>query len=347
MAFGGARSEDSRLLPSLGRAAGLACLAGVTVAWMSYMARSVPIRVHNLPAQLAPNMTVTAVIALLLMLVVDAVILVAVLCQPGRGGTDLAGVRPRSTGIPTALRPKRAGLRPFGATALASCAVLFGSLLLGLPIWAIALMALVPWLPLYISEAAWQYRHYGAFALFGTLVLLQLGHVSEHIVQNLQLLLTHGKLSASRGVFGQLDVESVHFYWNIAIWLGTGALVYRYGLRNVWLTVSFIAASLHSVEHMYLYWLYVSHSPAYLLGGWNGILGQGGLAGSPLARPYLHLVYNVIEVTPFVLAFYDRSRAVYDPRATAQPDVAAVVAGSDYRKAPDTAQPADGFPLVP
>ncbi len=324
MAFAEARSEDSRLLPPLGRAAGLACLAVLTVAWVSYMARSVPMQVHNLPAQLAPSMTVTAVTALLLMLAVDAVILVAVLRQAGRGGTDLAGERPRSTGIPAALLPKRVGLRTFGATALASCAVLFGSALVGLPFWAIALLALLPWFPLYVFEASWQYRHYGAFALFGTLVLFQLGHLAEHVVQNLQLLLTHGKLSASRGVFGQLDVEAVHFYWNIGIWLGTGALLYRYGLRNVWLTVAFVAASLHSVEHIYVYWLYVTHSSAYLMGGWNGILGQGGLVGSSLARPYLHLVYNVIEVTPFVLAFYDQSRLVYDRHAASRPAGATV-----------------------
>ena len=119
-------------------------------------------------------------------------------------------------------------------------------------------------------------------------------------------------------MFGQLDVEAVHFYWNIGIWLGTGALLYRYGLRNVWLTVAFVAASLHSVEHVYLYWLYVTHSSAYLIGGWNGVLGQGGLVGSPLSRPYLHLVYNAIEVTPFVLAFYDQSRLIYD-RGAARP----------------------------
>lgn len=71
-------------------------------------------------------------------------------------------------------------------------------------------------------------------------------------------------------------------------------------------------ASLHSVEHMYLYWLYVADPTAYLLGGWNGILGAGGLIGSPLVRPYLHLVYNVLEVTPFVLAYWDESRRVYD-----------------------------------
>src|SRR5262249_41700171 len=219
---------------------------------------------------------------------------------------------PSSQGIPAALLPRKSGVKTFGVTALASSTVVFGSALLGLPLWAIGLLALLPWVPLYVFEASWQYRHYGAFALFGTLVLLQLGHLSEHVVQNVQLLLTHGKLAASRGVFGQLDVEAVHFYWNVGIWLGTGALLYRYGLRNVWLTVAFVAASLHSVQHIYLSLPPATHSSAYLAGGWNGILGQGGLVGSPLARPYLHLVYNVIEVTPFVLAYYDQSRVIYE-----------------------------------
>jgi hypothetical protein len=39
---------------------------------MAYMAQAVPIRVHRLPEQLAPKMTMTAVMALLLMLAVDA-----------------------------------------------------------------------------------------------------------------------------------------------------------------------------------------------------------------------------------------------------------------------------------
>jgi hypothetical protein len=99
-------------------------------------------------------------------------------------------------------------------------------------------------------------------------------------------------------------VETVHFYWNILIWLGTGGLLYKYGFRNVWLTASFVFASLHSVEHLYLYWLYVADHAAYVLGGSNGILAAGGLVGSPLARPYLHLVYNMFEVTPFVLAYW-------------------------------------------
>ncbi len=34
------------------------------------------------------------------------------------------------------------------------------------------------------------------------------------------------------------------------------------------------------------------------------------MIGSPLARPYLHFVYNVLEVTPFVLAFWDQTNLV-------------------------------------
>jgi hypothetical protein len=170
----------------------------------------------------------------------------------------------------------------------------------------------LPWVPLYLSEASWQYRHYGVYALFGSLALLQLGHLAEHVTQNIQLLLTHGNLRVSHGIFGQLDIETVHFYWNAGIWIGTGALLYKYGLRNAWLTASFIVAGLHSVEHMYLYWLYMTDFAAYAAGGSNGILAAGGLVGGSLARPYLHLVYNVLEVTPFLLAYWDESKRVYD-----------------------------------
>lgn len=61
MAFVGERSQAWRLRVRRGRAAGLACLAVLTAVWMSYMPRAVPIRVHTLPEQLAPRMTMTAV----------------------------------------------------------------------------------------------------------------------------------------------------------------------------------------------------------------------------------------------------------------------------------------------
>ena len=284
----------------------LAATALITTLWLAYISRAVPLVVHILPARYVPAMTRLALAALVVVLAADAAILVAVWWRQ----------RSESSAAPTsssaALLPRTADTYTFAATALASTVVFFGLGFVGLPLWFMAAAALLPWAPLYFSAAVWQYRHYGAFAIFGTLVLLQLGHLSEHIVQNIQLLLSHGRLAVSRGVFGQLDVETVHFYWNIGLWLATGVLLFRYGLRNVWLTMAFLAASLHSVEHIYMYWLYVTHSAAYLAGGWNGILGEGGLVGSPLARPYLHLLYNVVEVAPFLIAYYEQSRRVVD-----------------------------------
>jgi hypothetical protein len=109
-----------------------------------------------------------------------------------------------------------------------------------------------------------------------------------------------------------LDNEVVHFYWNVGVWVGIGVLLYRFGSRNPWLWVAFMAASLHMVEHFYLYWLYVFHQEFWQAGGWAGILGKGGLIGSPLDRPYLHFAYNYLEVVPLVIAFWDQSARVHD-----------------------------------
>ena len=76
--------------------------------------------------------------------------------------------------------------------------------------------------------------------------------------------------------------------------------------------------------------LHVTDSSAHLMGAWNGILGQGGLVGSPLARPYLHLVYNVIEVAPLVIAYDDQSRLIFD-RTVARPPVKTAVSISGYQ----------------
>jgi hypothetical protein len=109
-----------------------------------------------------------------------------------------------------------------------------------------------------------------------------------------------------------LDNEVVHFYWNVGVWLGIAFLLCRLGSRNPWLWIAFVAASFHMVEHVYLYWLYVFHQEFWSAGGWAGILGKGGLLGSPLDRPYLHFVYNYFEVVPLVIAFWDQSWKVYD-----------------------------------
>jgi hypothetical protein len=170
----------------------------------------------------------------------------------------------------------------------------------------------MPWLPVFCIEAAWQSRHYGLYAFFGALTLFQLGHIGEHTAVLVQLFLTHGNLALSRGFFGPLDNEAVHFVWNIGVWLGVAGLLYRFGARNPWLWVAFIAASIHMVEHFYLSWLYVFDREFWLAGGSAGILGNGGVVGAPLTRVYLHFAYNYVEVVPLVIAFWDQSWQVCD-----------------------------------
>ena len=309
----------------------LVATAILTAAWVAYVSQKVPLPVHPLASPLVPSMRQVATAAVAVVVGVDALILLPLLLRPNLGLAERPTPR-----LPWNLEPSRVGIRGYVITAAASVGLFIGAGLLGLPLWKMTLLALLAWLPAYLSEAGWQYRHYGVFALFGTITLLQLGHLSEHVTQNLQFLLTHGDAARSRGVFGQLDLEVVHFYWNVAIWIGTGLLLYRFRAGNPWLWVAFAAASLHSVEHLYIYWLYVADHAAYLAGGANGILGRGGLVGSALARPYLHLAYNMIEVVPFVLAFWVQCERIYHSGELIKESEASSAPG---RSAPLSAEP--------
>jgi hypothetical protein len=233
---------------------------------------------------------------------------------PGFGGARRGGRRGSRRGARGLCAPtlalQRVPLRVAWISAAASAALVFSAAMQGYAMWVIALFAIVPWIPLVALEAAWKYERYGAWALFGVIVLLQIGHMGEHTVQVSQLLLYHGQLAQSHGVFGQLDFETVHFVWDTAIWLSLCLLLRSFGMRNPWLWVAFAAASLHEVEHGYLFWLYQAHPTFYADGGFEGIMGNGGVIGSPLARPYLHFAYNFIVIVPMTLAFWDETRHV-------------------------------------
>ncbi len=193
-----------------------------------------------------------------------------------------------------------------------SCALVLGGIIERLPPWGIVLAVLLAWLPIWWFNMIWQTRYYGLYGFFGALTLLQLGHMTEHAAELVQLFVNHGNLAQSHGVFGVLDNEVVHFYWNVGVWVGIAVLLYRLGPKNPWLWIAFFAASVHMVEHIYLYWLYVFHQEFWAAAGWTGILGKGGIFSSPLDRPYLHFGYNYLEVVPLVIAFWDQSRRVYD-----------------------------------
>lgn len=247
-----------------------------------------------------------ALVAAIFVMLVDTLVLLAY--RRGRRGARrepaTSGQRPPA---PT-LRLQRVPVHVAGISAAASALLVFAAAMQGYALWVIALFGLAPWLPLVASEVVWKYERYGAWALFGVVVMLQLGHMGEHSVQVLQLLFSGGQLAQSHGIFGQLDFETVHFIWDSAIWLSLCLLLRPFASGNRWLWVAFAAASFHEVEHVYLFWIYHAHPAFYAAGGFEGIMGYDGVIGSPLARPYLHFVYNFHVILPMALAFWDETK---------------------------------------
>jgi hypothetical protein len=124
------------------------------------------------------------------------------------------------------------------------------------------------------------------------------------------MLVTRGDLAHSHGVFGQLDFETVHFVADTMVWVTLGVFVVLFRGANKWLWVAFAAASLHQIEHFYLFWMYLADRSTYTAGGFAGIMGNGGVIGSPLGRPYLHFSYNMIVIVPMLIALWDQARRV-------------------------------------
>jgi hypothetical protein len=146
-----------------------------------------------------------------------------------------------------------------------------------------------------------------ALVALAALVTLQGLHQGEHLVQVIQLLLTGGNADLSTGVVTRLNQEVVHLVWTSSVWLGCALLLLRFR-HNRWLWVAFAVAGLHDVEHIYLY--LVSLQPGIELhGGVNGILATGGLLSGPLQRPYLHFLYNLLELLPLAAALLDELAA--------------------------------------
>jgi len=213
--------------------------------------------------------------------------------------------------LPRPLHVERVPIRVVLITGAISYFLAVGAVFEGFPLWGIVLAALLPWIPMFGLEAIWKYEHYGFYAFFAAAMFLQLGHLAEHATQVGQLLATHGDLTRSRGVFGQLDFEDVHFVWDTGVWLSTCLLLYKF-TRNKWLWISFIFASLHEIEHIYLFYIVKADMGFYQAGGLAGIMGLGGVIGSPLPRPYLHFSYNFLVVIPMLVAFWDQTREAFD-----------------------------------
>lgn len=87
-------------------------------------------------------------------------------------------------------------------------------LIQGFPLWGIALATLLPWVPVFTLEMMWRYRHYQWLVLFEVVLISQIGHFIEHLVQMYQIHVLGLRGPAAGGIFSQLNVEWVHFLFN-------------------------------------------------------------------------------------------------------------------------------------
>ncbi len=88
---------------------------------------------------------------------------------------------------------QRIPLRIVLSTAVVSVMLGVGMSMMGQPLYIIVLFMLLPWMPVMLFESLWKIDHYHWIAVFAVITVLQLGHVSEHIVQTSVLVLTNTK----------------------------------------------------------------------------------------------------------------------------------------------------------
>jgi hypothetical protein len=90
---------------------------------------------------------------------------------------------------------RRVPLKVVAVTALASYALQIGAILQGQPLYIIALVTLLPWIPLVFVEGLWKVQHYSWLAVFAVVTVLQVGHLGEHTFQVVQLRFLDGTLA--------------------------------------------------------------------------------------------------------------------------------------------------------
>ncbi len=165
-------------------------------------------------------------------------------------------------------------------TALCSYGGQLIGILLGWPLWLIALATMLPRVPLLSMKIFWTSKHYGFMAAYLLIMILQVGHVGEHVVQVIQFISIHdpkaycygfnwyGICNDAHGVFGAIDRETVHFIWDGLILIACIILrVHFRKSKNIWLTLAVIAAAIHQFEHCYLFGIYVFDNSFYRMGG--------------------------------------------------------------------------------
>lgn len=103
---------------------------------------------------------------------------------------------------------KRVPMKVVVITALMSYALQMGTLLMGQPLYIIAIYTLLPWLPILLFESIWKIEHYQWVAVFAIITALQVGHLGEHLAQVGALSLTPGTLACPPPVDAGLNFDN-------------------------------------------------------------------------------------------------------------------------------------------
>jgi hypothetical protein len=79
---------------------------------------------------------------------------------------------------------------PMTAITLAAAGSFLGQIaavIQGAPLWVYVVAAVAPWLPIFVLELSWTYRHYKWVAVFCLLLVSQAAYLFEHTAQMVQL----------------------------------------------------------------------------------------------------------------------------------------------------------------
>jgi len=174
--------------------------------------------------------------------------------------------------------------------------------LMGWALWAVALLILLVWSPIFVRKTLELYRLYSWLALFFVLLVAQSVHFTEHIAQMIQIHLLGLSGSQAHGIIGVLDFEWTHFIFDggwVPICTYTLFAIFR--KSNPWLWILVVIVTWHGLEHMVIMWTYLRTG----IVGSPGLLARGGAiaGGLPLIRPDLHFLYNLIEETLIIIAY--------------------------------------------
>ena len=192
----------------------------------------------------------------------------------------------------------------------------------GLPIWGATVM-FVGVIALPVALKWWDdLQQWGLPAfLLSALLMLQGFHFLEHAVQMVQYYLYDRPPGYSLGLISALNIEWVHFLWNVIV-LALTFFLWQRGLRGFWGWALLIWTTLHTLEHAYLIVRYLQISselttlglsgfgvsqalPGIL--GRDGLLAENGLCGfipglTTLPRVAIHFVWNLGETVLLLIA---------------------------------------------